>query len=73
MWALVSGKSFMDFQFGADPVIHWAERIWGSATPIMVDIFVLVLAASAVSLILWRMNPVRRKALALKRDMTHRR
>jgi hypothetical protein len=73
MWALVSGKSYTEIQFGTGPLANWATRLMGSATPVVVDILVLLLVAGLV-LVFWKkQDPVRKKSRAEKRDLTHRR
>ncbi len=73
MWALVSGKSFTDFQFSTGPVVNWATRFMGRATPVDLDLLVLFLATGVALLVLsWR-SPARKLARASKRDLRNRR
>jgi hypothetical protein len=73
MWALVSGRSYTDFQYTTGPIVNWATRLMGNATPVVLDILLLALLTGVALLIVNHRYPARKLARLHKRDLTRRR
>jgi hypothetical protein len=73
MWALVSGRSYTDFQYTTGPIVNWATRLMGSATPVVLDILLLALLIGVALLIVNHRTPARKLARLHKRDLKRRR